>query len=131
VIGQGSRGLGEGRRPAAEEIAALRLGLDLDLSLIDTAVSYGDGATETLVGRRDGGGRVLVIAGIAAIVIAGAWWAACIAAVGLLLAVAGLIDVVFAQLGDDPVTRAWANRRVALALGAPAVAAYVVTLGAG
>jgi hypothetical protein len=74
---------------------------------------------------------VLVIAGIAAIVIAGAWWAACIAAVGLLLAVAGLIDVVFALLGDDPAARALASRRVALALGALAVAAYVIALAAG
>jgi uncharacterized membrane protein HdeD (DUF308 family) len=74
---------------------------------------------------------VLVIAGIAAIVIAGAWWAACIAVVGLLLAVAGLIDVVFALVGDDSAARAWASRRVVLALGALAVAAYVVALGAG
>jgi hypothetical protein len=73
----------------------------------------------------------LVIAGIAAIVIAGAWWAACIAAVGLLLAVAGLIDVVFALLGDDPAARTWASRRVALALAALAVTAYVVALVAG
>lgn len=73
----------------------------------------------------------LVIAGIAAIVIAGAWWAACIAAVGLLLAVAGLIEVVLALLGDDLAAPAWASRRVALALGALAIAAYVVALGAG
>jgi hypothetical protein len=73
---------------------------------------------------------LLVIAGIGAIVIAGAWWAACIAAVGLLLAVAGLVDVVFALLGDDPAARARASRRVALALGALAVAAYVGRHGA-
>jgi aryl-alcohol dehydrogenase-like predicted oxidoreductase len=42
VLGHGSRGPGELRRPAAEEIAALRLGLDLELSLIDTAAGYGD-----------------------------------------------------------------------------------------
>jgi hypothetical protein len=69
---------------------------------------------------------MLVIAGIAAIVIAGAWWAACIAAAGLLIAVAGLIDM-FMLLGDAA-TRPWASRRVALALGALAVAAYVVAL---
>jgi hypothetical protein len=74
---------------------------------------------------------MLVVAGIAAIVIAGAWWAACIAAAGLLLAIAGLIDVVFALLGDDPVARAWGSRRVAIALGALAIAAYVVALAAG
>jgi hypothetical protein len=70
---------------------------------------------------------MLVIAGIAAIVIAGAWWAACIAAAGLMLAVAGLIDVVLMLLGDAA-ARPWASRRVALALGALAVAAYVVAL---
>jgi hypothetical protein len=70
---------------------------------------------------------MLVIAGIAAIVLAGAWWAACIAAVGLLLAVAGLIDVVFMLFGDAA-ARPWASRSVALALGALAVAAYVVAL---
>lgn len=73
----------------------------------------------------------LVIGGIAAIVIAGAWWAACIAAIGLVLAVAGLIDVVFALLGDDPAAQPWASRRVALALGALAIVAYVVALAAG
>src|SRR4051794_5668589 len=44
---------------------------------------------------------LLVVAGIAAIVLAGAWWAACIAAVGLLLAVAGLVVSVVALLGDE------------------------------
>jgi hypothetical protein len=73
----------------------------------------------------------LVIAGIGAIVIAGAWWASCIAAFGLLLAVAGLIDLVFALLGDDPDALPWASRRVALALGVLAIAAYVVALEVG
>jgi hypothetical protein len=70
---------------------------------------------------------MLVIAGIAAIVIAGAWWAACIAAVGLLLAVAGLVDSVFMLLGDAAPWRS-ASRLLALWLGALAVAAYVVAL---
>jgi diketogulonate reductase-like aldo/keto reductase len=58
ALGQGTWMIGE--RPAARsaEIAALRAGLDLGLSLIDTAEMYGDGAAESLVaealaGRRD------------------------------------------------------------------------------
>jgi len=58
VLGLGSGGLAEGRRPVEQEIAALRHGLDLGMSLIDTAPSYADGAAERLVGvalagRRD------------------------------------------------------------------------------
>jgi diketogulonate reductase-like aldo/keto reductase len=51
VLGQGTWYLGEGLRPQADEIAALRLGLDLGMSLIDTAEMYGDGAAEKLVGE--------------------------------------------------------------------------------
>ncbi len=50
-----------GERPSehAAEVAALRLGLDLGLTLIDTAEMYGEGAAEQIVGeaiagRRDG-----------------------------------------------------------------------------
>jgi diketogulonate reductase-like aldo/keto reductase len=57
ALGQGSAGLAEGRRPAAEEIAALRLGLDLGLTLIDTAETYAGGEAETLVGRAVTGRR--------------------------------------------------------------------------
>jgi diketogulonate reductase-like aldo/keto reductase len=58
VLGQGTWYLGEGLRPRAEEIATLRLGIDLGMSLIDTAEMYGEGVTEELVceavaGRRD------------------------------------------------------------------------------
>jgi predicted oxidoreductase len=40
--------LGNGRaaRPARDEIAALREGIALGMTLIDTAEMYGDGATE-------------------------------------------------------------------------------------
>jgi diketogulonate reductase-like aldo/keto reductase len=51
VLGQGTWHLGDGRHPAAEEAAALRLGLDLGLTLIDTAEMYGNGAAERLVGE--------------------------------------------------------------------------------
>jgi diketogulonate reductase-like aldo/keto reductase len=57
VLGQGTWYLGEGLRPQAHEIAALRLGLDLGMSLIDTAEMYGDGAAEKLVGEAIAGRR--------------------------------------------------------------------------
>jgi diketogulonate reductase-like aldo/keto reductase len=51
VLGQGTWHFAEhpARRP--DEIAALRRGLDLGMSLIDTAEMYADGAAETLVGQ--------------------------------------------------------------------------------
>ena len=51
VLGQGTWHLGVGRHSQEDEIAALRLGIDLGLTLIDTAGMYGDGASERLVGR--------------------------------------------------------------------------------
>jgi diketogulonate reductase-like aldo/keto reductase len=51
VLGQGTWHLGAGRHSEEEEIAALQLGIDLGLTLIDTAEMYGDGASERLVGR--------------------------------------------------------------------------------
>ena len=57
VLGQGTWYLGEGLRPRAVEIAALRLGLDLGMTLIDTAEMYGDGAAEKLVGEAIAGRR--------------------------------------------------------------------------
>lgn len=57
VFGQGSWTLA-GRRPRRDgEIAALRLGLDLGMSLIDTAEMYGDGASEELIGEAIAGRR--------------------------------------------------------------------------
>lgn len=58
VLGQGTWGLGEDPMRRDEEITALRLGLDLEMTLIDTAEMYGNGAAERLVGdavfdRRD------------------------------------------------------------------------------
>jgi diketogulonate reductase-like aldo/keto reductase len=43
--------MGEDARRRNQEIAALRAGIDLGMSLIDTAEMYGDGATESLVGE--------------------------------------------------------------------------------
>jgi diketogulonate reductase-like aldo/keto reductase len=60
VLGQGTWHLAEspGRRDA--EIAALRRGLDLGMTLIDTAEMYGDGAAEQLVGEAIAGRRAEV-----------------------------------------------------------------------
>jgi diketogulonate reductase-like aldo/keto reductase len=58
VLGQGTWGMGERPERRAEEIEALRMGIDVGMTLIDTAEMYGGGATEMLVGdaiqgRRD------------------------------------------------------------------------------
>ena len=58
VLGQGTWGMGERRSAFDAEVAALQLGLDLGLSLIDTAEMYGEGGAEMVVaeaikGRRD------------------------------------------------------------------------------
>jgi diketogulonate reductase-like aldo/keto reductase len=57
VMGLGTWYLGERPARRAAELAALRLGLDRGLSLIDTAEMYGDGAAETLVGEAVAGRR--------------------------------------------------------------------------
>ena len=58
ALGQGTWNIGDNRATRVEEIATLRCGLDLGLTLIDTAEMYGEGASEELVaealaGRRD------------------------------------------------------------------------------
>ena len=50
-LGMGTWHLAEGRRGAAQEIAALRAGLDAGITLIDTAEMYADGRAESLAGR--------------------------------------------------------------------------------
>ncbi|MFI7592022.1 aldo/keto reductase [Micromonospora sp. NPDC049359] len=51
VLGQGTWYLGERPERRGAEISALRTGLDLGMTLIDTAEMYGDGASEELVGE--------------------------------------------------------------------------------
>lgn len=58
ALGQGSWRMGERAGARRAEVAALRLGLDLGLTLVDTAEMYGDGGAEEVVaeaiaGRRD------------------------------------------------------------------------------
>lgn len=57
VLGQGTWYMGDEPRRRADEIASLRLGLDLGMTLIDTAEMYGDGASEKLVGAAIAGRR--------------------------------------------------------------------------
>jgi diketogulonate reductase-like aldo/keto reductase len=51
AIGQGSWHIGQGRHPAAEEEEALRTGLALGMTLIDTSGNYGEGRSEELIKR--------------------------------------------------------------------------------
>ncbi len=58
ALGQGTWHMGEASANRQAEVAALRQGLDLGLTLIDTAEMYADGGAETVVaeaiaGRRD------------------------------------------------------------------------------
>jgi diketogulonate reductase-like aldo/keto reductase len=58
VLGQGTWHFGENKRLRADEVASLQLGLDLGMTLIDTAEMYGNGGAEMIVGdaiqgRRD------------------------------------------------------------------------------
>lgn len=57
ALGQGSWNIGDepGRRKA--EIDAIRRGIDLGLTLVDTAEMYGDGRSESLVGEAIAGRR--------------------------------------------------------------------------
>jgi diketogulonate reductase-like aldo/keto reductase len=57
ALGQGSAGLAQGRHPEAAEEEALRTGLSLGMTLIDTAEIYGDGRSEKLIGRAIAGQR--------------------------------------------------------------------------
>jgi diketogulonate reductase-like aldo/keto reductase len=50
ALGQGTWTMGESGARAADETAALRLGVELGLTLIDTAEMYGEGATERFLG---------------------------------------------------------------------------------
>ncbi|MEV7754351.1 aldo/keto reductase [Streptomyces griseofuscus] len=51
ALGQGTWYLGEDPARREQEIAALRLGVDLGMTVVDTAEMYGDGAAEELIGE--------------------------------------------------------------------------------
>src|SRR5260370_22263221 len=63
ALGLGSGGLAQGRRPEAVEEEALRTGISLGMTLIDTAEVYGDGRSEKLIGRVIAGQRDRVFLG--------------------------------------------------------------------
>ncbi|HSU04800.1 MAG TPA: aldo/keto reductase [Acetobacteraceae bacterium] len=57
ALGQGTWHMGEGSRAAAAETAALKLGIELGMTLIDTAEMYGDGGAEEIVAKAIAGQR--------------------------------------------------------------------------
>ena len=57
ALGQGTWHMGERAGRKADEVRALRLGLDLGLTLIDTAEMYGEGGAEEVVGEAIEGRR--------------------------------------------------------------------------
>jgi diketogulonate reductase-like aldo/keto reductase len=57
VLGQGTWHMAEDPRRRADEIAALRVGIELGMTLIDTAEMYADGGAEQLVGEAIEGHR--------------------------------------------------------------------------
>ncbi len=68
AVGQGSWHLGQGRHPAALEEEALRTGVSLGMTLIDTSGNYGNGRSEELIsyvisGQRD---RVFLVSKVEA-----------------------------------------------------------------
>ena len=56
-LGQGTWGMAEDARHRKDEIAALRVGFDLGMTLVDTAEMYADGGAEALVGEAIAGRR--------------------------------------------------------------------------
>jgi diketogulonate reductase-like aldo/keto reductase len=57
VLGQGTWNMGERPAARAAEVAALRLGIELGMTLIDTAEMYADGGAEEVVGEAIAGQR--------------------------------------------------------------------------
>jgi len=57
ALGQGCWHLGQGRHPPAVEEEALRTGVSLGMTLIDTSGNYGNGRSEELIGHAIAGQR--------------------------------------------------------------------------
>jgi len=57
AYGQGTWHMGENRGRRAEEVAALKLGIELGITLIDTAEMYGNGVAEEIVAEAMGDTR--------------------------------------------------------------------------
>lgn len=56
-LGQGTWNMGDSAAARRDEIAALRAGIELGMTLIDTAEMYGDGRSESLVAEAIAGQR--------------------------------------------------------------------------
>jgi diketogulonate reductase-like aldo/keto reductase len=61
ALGQGTWNMGDDPARRREELEALRTGIELGLTLIDTAEMYGDGRAESLVGEAIAGQRDKVV----------------------------------------------------------------------
>ncbi|NRP86025.1 aldo/keto reductase [Rhizobium lusitanum] len=57
ALGQGTWNMGDNAAQARDEIASLKIGLDLGMTLIDTAEMYADGGSEEIVGKAIEGRR--------------------------------------------------------------------------
>src|SRR5580704_13120314 len=57
ALGQGTWHMGDNKSRAADEAAALRLGIELGMTLIDTAEMYGSGGAEEIVAQAGAGLR--------------------------------------------------------------------------
>ncbi|NKJ07840.1 MULTISPECIES: aldo/keto reductase [Rhizobium] len=57
ALGQGTWNMGDDAAQARDEIASLKIGLDLGMTLIDTAEMYADGGSEEIVGKAIEGRR--------------------------------------------------------------------------
>jgi diketogulonate reductase-like aldo/keto reductase len=57
ILGQGTWNMGEDPSARPAEVAALRLGMELGMNLIDTAEMYGEGGAEEVIGEAIAGRR--------------------------------------------------------------------------
>jgi diketogulonate reductase-like aldo/keto reductase len=57
ALGQGTWMMGQGRHTRTQEVSALQLGIDLGMTLIDTAEMYADGLAEEITGDAIAGRR--------------------------------------------------------------------------
>src|SRR5262249_53256484 len=57
ALGQGTWHMGEGSSAATAEVTALKLGIELGMTLIDTAEMYGNGGAEEVVAEASLGQR--------------------------------------------------------------------------
>lgn len=58
VLGQGTWGMGESAKAKSQEVDALKFGIDLGMTLIDTAEMYGEGGAEEVVAEAAKGQRL-------------------------------------------------------------------------